>query len=57
MFYIAKLEIVRQRKPTVEIRLGNKLTTLGKLMETIGIVLLYLIGLSGSTGISGKKCA
>jgi len=26
-------------------------------MQLIGIVLLYLVGLSGSEGIIGKKCA
>jgi len=29
----------------------------GKLMQLIGIVLLYLVGLSDSEDIIGKKCA
>jgi len=28
-----------------------------KLIQLIGIVLLYLVGLSGSVNIIGKKCA
>ena len=44
-------------KSTYEVGLGNKLPTLDKLMQLTGIVLLFLVGLSGSEGIIGKKCA
>jgi hypothetical protein len=47
----------KQQDPTVEVRLGNRLPTLGKLVQIIGIVLLCLVGLSGSKNILGKKCA
>jgi len=44
-------------KPFYEVGLSNKLPTLDKLIQLIGIVLLYLVGLSGSGDILGKKCA
>ena len=44
-------------KPSYEVGLGNKQPTMDKLMQLIGIVLLYLVGLSGSEYISGKKRA
>jgi len=36
---------------------GNETPKMGKLMRLIGIVLLILVGLCGSTGITGKKRA
>ena len=40
-----------QAKSTDQIELGNKQPTMDKLMQLIGIVLLYLVGLSGSEDI------
>jgi len=44
-------------KPSYEVGLGNKQPTIDKPMQLIGIILLYLVGLSGSDDILGKKRA
>jgi hypothetical protein len=44
-------------KPSYEVRFGNKQPTMDKLMQLIGIVSLFLVGLSGSAYIIRKKCA
>ncbi len=44
-------------KSTYEVGLGNKLPILDKLIQIIGVVLLYLIGLCGSEDIYSKKRA
>ena len=44
-------------KSTTHIHIGNKTPIKDKLVQLIGIVLLLLLGLSGSTGILGKKRA
>jgi len=38
-------------KSNDKVELGNKLPTMDKLMQLIGIVLLFLVGLNGSKGI------
>jgi hypothetical protein len=37
--------------------MGNGFPKKDKFMQLIGIILLYLVGLSGSGDILGKKCA
>jgi hypothetical protein len=44
-------------KSIYEVGLGNRLPTMDKLMQLIGIILLFLVGLSGSEYIIGKKWA
>lgn len=44
-------------KPTYGVSLCSKLPIMYKLMQLIGIVLLYLEDLNGSEDIVGKKCA
>ena len=38
-------------------KVSNKLPTMDKTIQLIGIVLLYLAGLSAFEDIIGKKCA
>ena len=40
----------KRTKPSYKVGLGNKTPILGKLLQLIGIVLLFLAGLSGSEG-------
>jgi hypothetical protein len=46
-----------RKNPCEIVGLGKKTPILGKLMQPIGILLLFLAGLSGSEDIIGKKCA
>ena len=47
----------KRMKPSYKVGLGNKTPILGKLMQLIGIVLLYLVGLSGTDYVLSKKYA
>jgi hypothetical protein len=44
-----------RRKPSYKVGLGNKTPFLDKLMQLIGIVLLYLVGLCGSEDIYARN--
>jgi len=48
---------VGRMRYSYKLSLGKKTPILGKLVQRIGIVLLFLAGLSGSEDIIGKKCA
>ena len=44
-------------RPSYAVELGNIPPKIDKLIQLIGIALLYFVGLSGSVNIIGKKCA
>jgi hypothetical protein len=48
---------VKKTNSTAQIGLGNKSPAMDKHMQLIGVVLLLLVGLSGSDYIYRKKCA
>ena len=48
---------MQKMKPSYGVGLGNKPPTMGKLMQPIGVVLLFLVSLSGAEDILGKKRA
>jgi len=48
---------MQKMKPSYGVGLGNKPPTMDKLLQLIGIVLLFLVSLSGSEDILGKKRA
>jgi hypothetical protein len=50
-------KINEKMKPAYGVSLCSKLPIMYKLMQLIGIVLLYLEDLNGSEDIRGKKCA
>ena len=47
----------KQTKPSFQVGLGNKDPTYSKIIQLIGIVLLFLVGLGGSTRIYSKNRA
>lgn len=47
----------KQTKPSFQVGLGNKDPTYSKIVQLIGIVLLFLVGLGGSTRIYSKNRA
>jgi hypothetical protein len=47
----AAMRTNKRTKPSEIVGLGKKAPILGKLVQLIGIVLLYLVGLSGSGDI------
>ena len=62
-FHIPKISIVlnaaptKTKKSTLQIELGNMLPQMDKLVQLIGIILLFSVGLSGCKNIYGKKRA